>query len=94
MAFALRSSALMMTLRPIRSFFTLFQTHSSGLRSGEYGGRKNMLRRPSAFSLHELADLLGLVHRMAVHDEENLTGILSSSAFRKSMNFSAFIVPS
>ena len=31
MAFAFRSSALMMTLRPIRSFFTLFQTHSSGL---------------------------------------------------------------
>jgi len=50
MAFAFRSSALMMTPRPILSFFTLFQTHSSGLRSGEYGGRKNILRRPSAFS--------------------------------------------
>ena len=43
---ALRSSLLMMTLRPTRSFFTLFQTHSSGFRSGEYGGRKNIFRRP------------------------------------------------
>src|SRR5580700_7615971 len=27
---------------------------------------------PVSFLLHELADLLGLVHRVAVHDEENL----------------------
>ena len=94
MAFALRSSALMMTLRPIRSFFTLFQTHSSGLRSGEYGGRKNMLRRPSAFSFTNSLTFLALCTGWPSTMRKTFPGTLSSSALRKSMNFPAFIFPS
>ena len=95
MAFALRSSALMMTLRPILSFFTLFQTHSSGLRSGKDGGRKNMLRRPSAFPpLHAVAQPLALCTGWPSTMRKIFPGTLSSSAFRKSINFPAFIVPS
>ena len=94
MAFALRSSALMMTPRPIRSFFTLFQTHSSGLRSGEYGGRKNMLRRPSAFSFTNSLTFLALCTGWPSTMRKIFPETLSSSAFRKSMNFPAFIFPS
>ena len=41
------SSMVRAVMRPALSFFTFFHTHSSGLSSGEYGGRKKSVSRPS-----------------------------------------------
>jgi hypothetical protein len=47
MTLLLRSSRLVTPVLPMRSCSTFFQTHSSGLSSGEYPGRKNSLSQPS-----------------------------------------------
>ena len=47
MALDLRPALLVTPVLPIRSCLTYFQTHSSGLSSGEYPGRKISLSWPS-----------------------------------------------
>jgi len=49
-----RSSRLLTPALPIRSCFTFFHTHSSGLSCGEYAGKKNKRRRPLVDSTHSL----------------------------------------
>ena len=54
---------------------TSFQTSSSGLVSGEYGGRKN--NREAVFHLvHEAMHRLGLVCGQSVNDEKDLFRII------------------
>src|SRR6476620_11778209 len=55
--------------RLMSSCFTFFQTHSSGLSSGEYPGRKNNFSRPSSDATYSVTG--GLVHTEAVQNQEH-----------------------
>ena len=50
----LKSTLSVTTIRPTVSAFKCFHTSSSGLRSGEYGGRKNSFSLPPRVSIKAL----------------------------------------
>src|SRR6266550_4776740 len=67
------SSLLRAAILPTRSCLMFFHTHSSGLSSGEYGGRKNSLRR-SLLSATNWRVILAVCALCPVDDQESLPG--------------------
>jgi len=64
--------------------FTLFQTSSSGLSSGEYGGKKNNCSLPFNVCTNFLLSMNGA--QVAIQNKKDLMSILCMSRFRKSQN--------
>src|ERR1700722_18470279 len=80
------------TMRPMVSAFKCFHTSSSGLRSGEYGGRKNSFSRPPSVSTNALVFLARCAGpRSTIRKIVRVSP--TSSRLRNSIKTSAFTPP-